>query len=48
MYAIRSYYDPRGMLYENLVANAFTVHPYRNPIIGWNSDIDNLTLPEIV
>jgi len=38
--------NPRGMLYENLVANAFTVHPYRNPIIGWNSDIDNLTLPE--
>ena len=38
--------NPRGMLYENLVANAFTVHPYRNPIIGWNSDIENLTLPE--
>lgn len=43
----RSYESsPRGLLYENLIANAFTVHPYRNPIIGWNSDISNLTLPE--
>ncbi|PLY01347.1 MAG: insulinase family protein [Desulfuromonas sp.] len=38
--------SPRGLLYENLIANAFKVHPYRNPIIGWNSDIANLTLPE--
>jgi len=38
--------EPRGMLYETLLANAFTVHPYRNPIIGWHSDIENLTLEE--
>ncbi len=38
--------NPRGLLYENLIANAYTVHPYRNPIIGWNSDIDNLSLAE--
>jgi len=37
---------PRGKLFETLLANAFTVHPYRNPIIGWDSDIDNLTLAE--
>ncbi|GAB4173840.1 MAG: pitrilysin family protein [Geothermobacteraceae bacterium] len=44
----RRSYDsrPSGMLYETLLANAFTVHPYRNPIIGWPSDIDNLTLEE--
>lgn len=36
--------DPRGLLYETLLANAFSVHPYRNPIIGWHSDIENLTL----
>ncbi len=43
----RSYESsPRGLIYENLMANAFTVHPYRNPIIGWQSDIDNLTLAE--
>ncbi|AMV71935.1 pitrilysin family protein [Desulfuromonas carbonis] len=38
--------SPGGMLYERLIANAFTVHPYRNPIIGWESDIDHLTLAE--
>ncbi len=38
--------NPRGLLYENLLANAFTVHPYRNPIIGWDTDIRNLTLAE--
>lgn len=38
--------DPRGLLYETLLATAFTVHPYRNPIIGWHSDIANLSLAE--
>lgn len=41
----RSYESsPDGLMYETLLANAFTVHPYRNPIIGWASDIDNLSL----
>jgi predicted Zn-dependent peptidase len=26
-----------------MVNNAFNVHPYRNPIIGWHSDIANLS-----
>jgi len=34
---------PRGMVYEALLATAFRVHPYRHPIIGWNSDIRALT-----
>jgi predicted Zn-dependent peptidase len=38
--------NPDGMLYEKLVANAFSVHPYRNPTIGWESDISHLTLSE--
>lgn len=38
--------DPDRMLYEQLMANAFAVHPYRNPVIGWESDIDHLTLAE--
>ncbi len=38
--------NPGGLLYENLMANAFLMHPYRNPIIGWMSDIENLTLEE--
>jgi predicted Zn-dependent peptidase len=35
--------DADGLLYESLLATAFTVHPYRNPIIGWPSDIANLS-----
>jgi predicted Zn-dependent peptidase len=43
----RSYESsPDGMLYENLIATAFTAHPYRHPIIGWDSDIRNLSLAE--
>jgi len=38
--------NPGTMLYEELLADAFTVHPYRNPIIGWDSDIANLSLAE--
>ena len=38
--------NPDGLLYETLVSTAFTVHPYRNPIIGWHTDIANLTLAE--
>jgi len=43
----RSYESsPSGLLYEALIASAFTVHPYRHPIIGWDSDIENLSLRE--
>ncbi|HAD04039.1 MAG: peptidase M16 [Desulfuromonadales bacterium GWD2_61_12] len=38
--------NPDGLLYENLLATAFAVHPYRNPIIGWMSDLEHLTLDE--
>jgi predicted Zn-dependent peptidase len=38
--------DPGGLLYETLITTAFNVHPYRNPIIGWHSDIANLSLAE--
>jgi predicted Zn-dependent peptidase len=36
--------NPDGLLYENLLATSFTLHPYRHPIIGWMSDIDHLSL----
>lgn len=35
--------NPDRRHYETLVTNAFTLHPYRNPIIGWHSDIANLS-----
>ncbi len=43
----RSYESsPSGLLYETLLANAYLLHSYRNPVIGWDSDIANLSLAE--
>jgi predicted Zn-dependent peptidase len=39
--------NPAGKLYENLLATAFLVHPYRNPIIGWDTDIEQMSLNDI-
>ncbi len=35
--------NPRGMMYEALLATAYRVHPYRHPVIGWTSDINALS-----
>jgi zinc protease len=39
--------DVDGWLDEQLMAHAFTHHPYRWPTIGWMEDIRALALPEI-
>jgi zinc protease len=39
--------DVDGWLDEQLMAQAFTVHPYRWPTIGWMEDIRSLSLDEI-
>ncbi|MDI6890717.1 MAG: pitrilysin family protein [Thermodesulfovibrionales bacterium] len=31
--------DPESSLFEEVVAIAFKIHPYRRPVIGWMSDI---------
>ena len=40
--------NPDGLLWENFAATAFQAHPYRNPVVGWPSDIDNLTREEVL
>lgn len=35
--------SPRGMLYEAFLATAFWAHPFGMPVIGWSSDIGNLS-----
>lgn len=37
--------NPQGRLLAELMAAAFQAHPYRNPAIGWPSDIQNLRRP---
>jgi len=38
--------QPRSLVYEQLMATALTAHPYRNPIIGWMSDLENLRVED--
>ncbi len=33
--------NPSGAAWLDLNAAAYTAHPYRNPVIGWKSDIEN-------
>jgi zinc protease len=33
---------PQSALFEQVVATAFNVHPYRWPVIGWMSDLSNI------
>lgn len=35
--------NPRALLFEQLMAVAFTVSPYRQPVVGWMGDLDALT-----
>ena len=35
--------NPQSKLFEQMNAIAFQAHPYRRPIIGWMSDLENMT-----
>jgi len=34
--------DPQALLYEEVIATSFKMHPYRRPVIGWMSDIESI------
>ena len=36
-----------GLFFEQFLAEAFMIHPYRHPIIGWRSNINSLSLRDI-
>lgn len=38
---------PHAVVYERMIATALAAHPYRNPIIGWMSDLEHLRLEDI-
>ena len=40
--------SPEGQLWETFAATAFLAHPYRNPVIGWASDIDRMRREEVL
>ena len=37
----------RGTVYEQLLAATYTASPYRNPVIGWMQDLDNMRLDDV-
>jgi predicted Zn-dependent peptidase len=39
--------NPDGKLYESFLATAFAAHPYRHPTIGWESDLDHLSVQDL-
>lgn len=40
-WAYRYVNNPNGAAWLDLYATAYTAHPYRNPVIGWRSDMEN-------
>lgn len=39
--------SPIGLMVEEILATAFTTHPYKRPVIGYESDIRNLTRQDV-
>jgi len=37
---------PQSVMFERLLATALTAHPYRNPVIGWMNDLENLSIDD--
>ncbi len=44
---LRTEDNPQAYLFEQLMATAFQIHPYRWPIIGWMEDLQRLTLDDL-
>ncbi len=38
---------PPALTYEQFMAAAFTVSPYQNPVIGWMTDLESLTIEDL-
>ncbi len=38
--------NPFGRLYEEFLATAYSAHTYKNPVVGWPSDIRNTTIAD--
>jgi zinc protease len=39
--------NPRSLTYEQFNAVAYNSNPYKNPIIGWMNDLDNMTIQDL-
>lgn len=39
--------DPQSLVYEEVIATAFKNHPYRWPVIGWMTDLKEITREDL-
>ncbi|MEW5801833.1 MAG: pitrilysin family protein [bacterium] len=39
--------EPMSMLWEQFLASAYVFHPYRNPVIGWESEVQFISKAEM-
>lgn len=39
--------NPQSFMYEAAMSTAFQTGPYRHPIVGWMSDLDNMTVEDL-
>lgn len=39
--------QPRSLLYEKMMSVAYQAHPYKNPIIGWMNDLENMRVDDV-
>ncbi len=47
-WAFRYINDPNGAAWLDLEATAYTAHPYRNPTIGWKSDMETYSTQDAI
>ena len=47
-WAFRYINDPNGAAWLDLDATAYTAHPYRNPTIGWKSDMEHFNTQDAI
>jgi len=47
-WAFRYINDPGGAAWLDLEATAYTAHPYRNPTIGWKSDMEKFSTRDAI
>ena len=38
--------QPRALVHEKMMATSYQSHPYRRPVIGWMSDLENMSVED--
>lgn len=44
---LRTEDQPEALVYEKLMSLAYTVHPYKHPVIGWMADLERITTEDL-